>query len=159
MVAGTFLSTDLVSGDVVTLAGIPVTITVSDTGIMVNDATVTTPDIVASNGVIHVIDKVLLPPVEGTEVPVEDEISSMPIEVMPGPIEISSMPVEDMPGPDDISMSMPTTSETLFGAKSGKGGKGKKASTKSSKALPVKDAKAEKVISAKSTKLAKVRRD
>lgn len=31
------------------------------TGAMVNDATVTTADIVASNGVIHVIDKVLLP--------------------------------------------------------------------------------------------------
>lgn len=31
------------------------------TGAMVNDATVTTADIAASNGVIHVIDKVLLP--------------------------------------------------------------------------------------------------
>ncbi len=31
------------------------------TGAMVNDATVTTADIVASNGVVHVIDKVLLP--------------------------------------------------------------------------------------------------
>ncbi len=31
-------------------------------GVMVNNATVTTADIVASNGVIHVIDTVLLPP-------------------------------------------------------------------------------------------------
>ena len=30
--------------------------------VMINDATVTTADIAASNGVIHVIDKVLLPP-------------------------------------------------------------------------------------------------
>jgi uncharacterized surface protein with fasciclin (FAS1) repeats len=28
---------------------------------MVNDAKITTPDVPASNGVIHVIDKVLLP--------------------------------------------------------------------------------------------------
>ncbi len=31
-------------------------------GVTVNDATVTTADVAASNGVIHVIDKVLLPP-------------------------------------------------------------------------------------------------
>jgi transforming growth factor-beta-induced protein len=31
-------------------------------GVVVNDATVTTADIAASNGVVHVIDKVLLPP-------------------------------------------------------------------------------------------------
>jgi uncharacterized surface protein with fasciclin (FAS1) repeats len=31
-------------------------------GVMVNDATVTTADIEASNGVIHVIDKVIMPP-------------------------------------------------------------------------------------------------
>jgi transforming growth factor-beta-induced protein len=31
-------------------------------GVMVNDATVIAPDVEASNGVIHVIDKVLVPP-------------------------------------------------------------------------------------------------
>jgi uncharacterized surface protein with fasciclin (FAS1) repeats len=31
-------------------------------GVKVNGATVTTPDIAASNGVIHVVDTVLLPP-------------------------------------------------------------------------------------------------
>jgi uncharacterized surface protein with fasciclin (FAS1) repeats len=31
-------------------------------GVMINDANVTTADIIASNGVIHVIDKVILPP-------------------------------------------------------------------------------------------------
>jgi uncharacterized surface protein with fasciclin (FAS1) repeats len=30
--------------------------------VMINDATVVTPDITASNGVIHVIDRVILPP-------------------------------------------------------------------------------------------------
>ena len=33
-------------------------------GVMINDANVTTADIAASNGVIHVIDKVILPPTE-----------------------------------------------------------------------------------------------
>ena len=32
--------------------------------VMVDGATVTTPDVVASNGVIHIIDKVMLPPKE-----------------------------------------------------------------------------------------------
>jgi transforming growth factor-beta-induced protein len=31
-------------------------------GVMVNDATVIAADVMASNGVIHVIDKVLVPP-------------------------------------------------------------------------------------------------
>ena len=44
-----------------------VTFTVNSEGVMVNDATVTLADVAASNGVIHVIDKVLMPPpaVEG----------------------------------------------------------------------------------------------
>jgi uncharacterized surface protein with fasciclin (FAS1) repeats len=33
-------------------------------GVMINDAKVVTADIAASNGVIHVIDKVILPPQE-----------------------------------------------------------------------------------------------
>ena len=36
---------------------------------MINDATVIATDIDASNGVIHVIDTVLLPPKEPTEAP------------------------------------------------------------------------------------------
>ena len=36
--------------------------TVTDGTVMVGDATVTTADVMASNGVIHVIDKVLMPP-------------------------------------------------------------------------------------------------
>ncbi|KAL7474306.1 hypothetical protein ACHAWX_000026, partial [Stephanocyclus meneghinianus] len=58
----TALSSDLTSGDVETLNGDKVTVTVSDTGVMVNNATVIAADIMASNGVVHVIDKVLLPP-------------------------------------------------------------------------------------------------
>jgi transforming growth factor-beta-induced protein len=55
------LSTDLVAGDVTTLNGASVTVDLTD-GVKVNDAKVVAADIVTTNGVIHVIDKVLLPP-------------------------------------------------------------------------------------------------
>jgi uncharacterized surface protein with fasciclin (FAS1) repeats len=44
-----------------TVNGQEIAIKVKDGKVMVNDATVTTADIVGSNGVIHVIDSVLLP--------------------------------------------------------------------------------------------------
>lgn len=45
-----------------TLQGSDVEIDATNAGVKVNDANVTQTDIVASNGVIHVIDSVLLPP-------------------------------------------------------------------------------------------------
>jgi transforming growth factor-beta-induced protein len=47
---------------VATVNGAEVTITVEGDTVMINDATVTAVDVAASNGVIHVIDTVLLPP-------------------------------------------------------------------------------------------------
>ena len=61
VVSGELLSQNLKAGKVTTLAEVPVEISVKD-GIRVNDAKVATPDLKASNGIIHVIDKVLLPP-------------------------------------------------------------------------------------------------
>ena len=66
-------STSLVNGDVVTLNGDPVLVTVSDDGVMINDANVIIPDIMASNGIIHVIDKVLIPPEGPTTLPEGEE--------------------------------------------------------------------------------------
>jgi transforming growth factor-beta-induced protein len=48
--------------EVETVNGAPVLISVDGDSVMVNDANVLAVDIEASNGVIHVIDKVLLPP-------------------------------------------------------------------------------------------------
>lgn len=48
--------------DVATVAGPTVKVKINGSTVMINNATVTTADIKASNGVIHVIDKVLLPP-------------------------------------------------------------------------------------------------
>jgi len=56
-------STDLSNGqEVETLNGDTIQVTLSDDGVKINDASVTTPDIPASNGVIHMIDMVLMPP-------------------------------------------------------------------------------------------------
>ena len=68
VVSGSVLSTDLTTGPVDTLEGSPVYIVVGD-DVMVNDADVTAADIVASNGVIHVIDEVLIPGTFTPDVP------------------------------------------------------------------------------------------
>ncbi|MEO1373583.1 MAG: fasciclin domain-containing protein [Cyanobacteria bacterium J06635_10] len=63
VVQGQVLSTDLKSGEVTSIEGGPISVKVDPaTGVQVNDATVVQPDIEASNGVIHVIDNVILPP-------------------------------------------------------------------------------------------------
>lgn len=63
VVAGKVLAADVVGLDSATTAqGSDVAITVNGTSVMVNDANVTATDIEASNGVIHVIDAVILPP-------------------------------------------------------------------------------------------------
>ena len=54
------LSTELVAGPVNTLNGAPVTVSLTN-GVMINTANVTTADITSDNGVVHVIDAVLLP--------------------------------------------------------------------------------------------------
>ena len=62
VVPGAVMSTDLSDGmTATTVQGGDITIDL-DNGVMVNDATVTTADIAASNGVIHVIDAVIMPP-------------------------------------------------------------------------------------------------
>ncbi|WP_425074243.1 fasciclin domain-containing protein [Sagittula sp. S175] len=61
VVPGKVMSTDLTDDmKAATVEGEEITIDL-DNGVMVNDATVTQADIEASNGVIHVIDKVIMP--------------------------------------------------------------------------------------------------
>lgn len=62
VVSGTFYSQGLASGDVPTLQGKSVKVTVGDEGVMVNTAKVIMADLSVTNGVIHVIDSVLIPP-------------------------------------------------------------------------------------------------
>ncbi|MFW2388761.1 MAG: fasciclin domain-containing protein [Polyangiales bacterium] len=62
VVAGEVLAADVVTlSSADTVEGQSVAISVSDSGVRINDANVTETDVMASNGVIHVIDSVLIP--------------------------------------------------------------------------------------------------
>ena len=77
-----------------TINGDTVQVTLSDDGVMINDATVTTPDVLASNGIIHVINEVLMPPTpEPTDAPSKAPSKSPSLSPTPAPkniIEIAS---------------------------------------------------------------------
>jgi uncharacterized surface protein with fasciclin (FAS1) repeats len=60
-VAGEVMAADVTDGDVPTVEGQSITLS-TENGVTVNGANVIQADVVASNGVIHVIDAVLLPP-------------------------------------------------------------------------------------------------
>ncbi len=63
VVPGKVMSSDLSNGmKAKTVQGSEITIKLEGGKAMVNDATVTAADIAASNGVVHVIDTVILPP-------------------------------------------------------------------------------------------------
>jgi uncharacterized surface protein with fasciclin (FAS1) repeats len=62
VVPGAVMSGDLSDGmTAATVEGSDITVSLGD-DVMIEDATVTTADIEASNGVIHVIDSVIMPP-------------------------------------------------------------------------------------------------
>ena len=70
VVSGSVAASDVTDGmSAEALNGDDLSFTVSDGSVMVNDATVTTADVMASNGIIHVIDKVLMPPADLADIP------------------------------------------------------------------------------------------
>jgi uncharacterized surface protein with fasciclin (FAS1) repeats len=65
VVPGKVMAADVTDGlTAETAQGSTVTFTVADGAVKINDATITATDIEASNGVIHVIDSVILPPAD-----------------------------------------------------------------------------------------------
>ncbi|MEH1811238.1 fasciclin domain-containing protein [Nostoc sp.] len=64
VISGGITSQQLTSGEVKTVEGSPLKITVdrASNSVTVNNAKVTQPDIPASNGIVHVVDHVLVPP-------------------------------------------------------------------------------------------------
>ena len=77
VVGGTTLSTDLMDGmSVETLNGESVNVTINADGVFINDAEVIVADLVADNGVVHVIDAVLLPPTPETNTVVDIIVNS-----------------------------------------------------------------------------------
>ena len=70
VVSGAVASSDVTDGmSAEALNGDDVSFTISEGSVMVNDATVTSADVMASNGIIHVIDKVLMPPADLGDIP------------------------------------------------------------------------------------------
>ena len=61
VVSGAVLAADVTAGEVPSVEGQNITVT-TEGGVMVNNANVVATDVIASNGVIHVIDAVILPP-------------------------------------------------------------------------------------------------
>jgi uncharacterized surface protein with fasciclin (FAS1) repeats len=61
VVPSAVMAADVTDGDVATVEGQSVTLSTAD-GVTVNGAKVVQADVVADNGVVHVIDAVLLPP-------------------------------------------------------------------------------------------------
>lgn len=58
------MAADVQPGDVKTVQGANVAVSKAGTFVTIDEALVTQADVVASNGVVHVIDKVLIPPVK-----------------------------------------------------------------------------------------------
>jgi len=70
-----------------TAQGSELTVSVSDAGVMVNGANVIVPDVEAANGVIHVLDQVLLPPGVDMAAAGEEAAEEAVEEVAPAPAE------------------------------------------------------------------------
>lgn len=75
IVPGAVESKNLQAGDYATLQGSPLTAVVSEKDMMVNEGKIVEKDIVASNGIIHIIDTVLTPP--PPVAPMSDPMSSV----------------------------------------------------------------------------------
>jgi uncharacterized surface protein with fasciclin (FAS1) repeats len=63
VVAGQMMAADVKNGPAKTLQGGNVALSKSGTFVTIEDAVVTQADVTATNGVVHVIDRVLMPPV------------------------------------------------------------------------------------------------
>jgi uncharacterized surface protein with fasciclin (FAS1) repeats len=61
VVSGKVMAADVAAGEVATVNGEKATIAIADGKVSIDEAAIVTTDIEASNGVIHVINKVILP--------------------------------------------------------------------------------------------------
>ena len=85
--------------------GQPLSFTVG-TGVMVNDANVTIPDVFTSNGVIHVVDKVLTPTSTPNNIPRTAQCTGIHDSLVAGVIQAELL--ETLQGPGPFTLFAPT---------------------------------------------------
>ena len=78
--------------------GQPLSFTVGD-GVMVNDANVTLTDVITSNGLIHVIDKVLMPTDSPRDIPTTAQCTGVHDSLVAGVIQAELLSTLQGPGP------------------------------------------------------------
>ncbi|MEM8809045.1 MAG: fasciclin domain-containing protein, partial [Cyanobacteria bacterium P01_G01_bin.38] len=106
VVADTVLSEELSEGEITTAEGSDITVSTVDSLIQVNEANVLLADVEASNGIIHVIDQVILPPDLAALIESEGEevVESEPVEPVSSAVEetaVDEATVENVAEPDD----------------------------------------------------------
>jgi len=97
VVSGSVASADVKDGMMATTVnGDKIKFTVSNGAVSVGAAQVTTPDVLASNGIIHVIDKVLMPPVD---IPATAQTTGIHNSLVAAVIQADLLPTLQGPGP------------------------------------------------------------
>ena len=108
-VSGVALSTDLTDGMMVTtLEGTDVIVTINANGVFINDAQVIVADIMADNGVVHVIDAVLVPEVTPVTSTVVDIIVNSPVHSTLETAVIAAGLADDLSGDGPFTVFAPT---------------------------------------------------
>ena len=103
------LSTTLSDGQTITtLFGEDITVTIGMNGVMINNAMVTVADIVADNGVVHVIDAVLLPPAPWPTTTVVDVIVNSDVHNTLEAAVVAAGLVETLSGTGPFTVFAPT---------------------------------------------------
>ncbi|MEB3210283.1 MAG: fasciclin domain-containing protein [Leptolyngbyaceae bacterium] len=107
VVPGEVMSTDLSTGPVETLNGDDLSVNVAPPAVTVNDVDVIGADVPASNGVIHVIDEVLVP---------SDVVTELESRLMAAEEEMpeEEMPAEEMPA-EEPAVQQGSTTEPIRG--------------------------------------------
>jgi uncharacterized surface protein with fasciclin (FAS1) repeats len=109
VVGGQALSTDLSDGQIIaTLQGQTVEVTINADGVFINDAQVTVADITATNGVVHVIDAVLLPPAPQPTTTVVDVIVNSDVHNTLEAAVVAAGLVETLSGTGPFTVFAPT---------------------------------------------------
>lgn len=110
VVAGAAVKSNELKDDQVftTVNGAPVLVDLTG-GVKVSDAKVTMPDVVASNGVIHVIDKIILPPTKDI---VETAVAAGGFTQLAGALTSAGL-VDSLKGPGPFTVFAPT--DAAFG--------------------------------------------